>query len=72
MNGLEAEFKDQVNFYRLDANQPENENIQNKLDLRGHPTIALIDPSGEITNRYFGVQAEDVLFDGLTVLVSNQ
>lgn len=56
MHGLEAEYGDRVAFERLDVAQPENEQIQLRYDLRGHPTAVVLDPQGEVVARFFGVQ----------------
>ena len=60
MNGVEEEYAS-INFYRFDANEPANQRLQNRLGLRGHPAVAIIDRNGEVTQRLFGTQSADVL-----------
>lgn len=58
MNGLEAEFAGRLAVVRLDVGQPENGRIQQSYNMRGHPSVVIIDAEGQPTERYFG--AEDV------------
>lgn len=69
MNGLETEFSDRINFYRLDANRPEYARIQQDYGLRGHPSVAILNPEGEVVYRYFGAATEEELRDNLNELV---
>ena len=61
MNGLEAEYGEKIRFYRLDANDPDNQSIQNDLNLRGHPSVAILDQNGVVTQQFFGVQPTEAL-----------
>lgn len=61
VNRLENEFAGEITVQRLDVNQPENAEIQQAYNLRGHPTFAVLNGSGEVVNRYFGVVDEIVL-----------
>ena len=61
MNGLKDEYGDTIEFYRLDANDPEMQQIQNDLDLRGHPSVAILDQNGAVIQRFFGVQPAEMI-----------
>ena len=67
MNGLEAEYTS-IQFYRFDANVAANQQIQNDLQLRGHPSVALISEDGEVVGRFFGSQPADLLRPALDEL----
>lgn len=69
MNGLEAEFDEQIQFVRLEAGQPENARIQQAYGLRGHPSVAILDRNGQVAHRYFGPESADVLRETLSELV---
>ncbi|MFT5196823.1 MAG: hypothetical protein ACI9EW_002301 [Cellvibrionaceae bacterium] len=71
MNGLETQYKSAVNFYRFDANDPENQQLQNALQLRGHPSVAIINQNDEVVQRLFGVQQEDALTPILDMLAES-
>lgn len=58
VDGLEAEFSGQISFVRLNVEQPDPARIQQSYGLRGHPSVVILDATGQPTNRYFG--AEDV------------
>ena len=61
VNGLEAEFGEQVNFVRLNVGTPDNELIQQQYGLRGHPAIAILDKEGKLVQSVFGVETEETL-----------
>ena len=61
MNGLEDEYSGSINFYRFDANDPENQRVQNRLQLRGHPSVAVVKQNGDVSNRFFGSQPAELL-----------
>ncbi|MEM8856746.1 MAG: hypothetical protein AAGD96_00395 [Chloroflexota bacterium] len=71
MNGLEDEYAGSINFYRFDANEPLNQRLQNDLQLRGHPSVAIVTNQGEILNRYFGEQSAEDLRPVLDMLLTN-
>jgi hypothetical protein len=61
VNGLEVEFRDQLQVVRLDFNDREDEDVIAALAVRGHPTIVLIGRDGEIERTWFGAAtAEDL------------
>ena len=61
MNGLEDEYSESINFYRFDANDPDNQRLQNGLQLRGHPSVAVVEQNGDVSNRFFGSQPAELL-----------
>lgn len=71
MNGLEKEYSSAVTFYRFDANAASNQRLQNSLQLRGHPSVALIDSDDEVVQRLFGVQQSEALKPMLESLVED-
>lgn len=58
VNGLSEEFDGQLNFYRLNAAEPAVVTLQGQYGVRGHPSIALIDMNGAVTDRFLGPQSE--------------
>jgi len=68
VNGLEAEFGKEIQFVRLDAEQPENGRILQAYGLRGHPSVVILDQNGQVAHRYFGPENEDVLREVLREL----
>lgn len=69
MNGLEAEFGDEVNFFRLNAVEPDVLQVQQTYGLRGHPSVAVLDESGAVTARYFGPETAETLRGDLTAVL---
>ena len=65
VDGLEEEFSGQVSVTRLDAAQPDNAKLQSQYGLRGHPTFAILDSSGQISELLFGPQEEAVLHQAM-------
>lgn len=68
MNGLEENYGTEINFYRFDANRPENQRLQNSLQLRGHPSVALVNQEGEVVQRFFGAQSEEAILESLEAI----
>ena len=69
MDGLEAEYGEQVNFVRLNVELLENERIQQSYGLRGHPSVAILDADGEMVQGIFGVETTVTLRTYLDQLV---
>jgi hypothetical protein len=61
VDGLEAEFGDEMIFTRLDANVAENAGRQTALGVRGHPSIAIVNADGVVTARFFGPEDVEIL-----------
>ena len=71
VDGLEEEFGGQVSIIRLDAAQPENAELQNQYGLRGHPSFATLDASGQIADLFFGPQEEALLRQAMINVASS-
>ena len=61
MDGLEAEFAGRVEVVRLNVDKPEQARLQQSYGMRGHPSIVLLDATGEPTHRYFGAEEAETL-----------
>lgn len=61
MDGLETEFAGRVNFVRLNVDEPEQARIQQSYGMRGHPSIVVLDASGQPNHRYFGAEEAETL-----------
>ncbi len=61
VNGLEEEFASQVEVVRLNAAEVENEELMQSYGLRGHPSFAVLDENGRVSQTYFGPQEEETL-----------
>ena len=69
MDGLEAEFGDEVAFERLNAAEPAVLQLQQTYGLRGHPSVAILDANGSVTARYFGPETAEKLSEDLTAVL---
>ncbi|MEZ4592152.1 MAG: hypothetical protein R3D55_13570 [Chloroflexota bacterium] len=69
MDGLEAEFGDEVNFARLNAVEPAVLQLQQTYGLRGHPSVAILAADGEVAARYFGPETAETLRGELTAVL---
>ena len=69
MDGLEAEFGDEIAFERLDAAEPAVLQLQQSYGLRGHPSVAILDANSEVTARYFGPETAEKLREDLTAVL---
>lgn len=69
MNGLEAEFGEDVEFVQLNAAEPEVVQLQQTYGLRGHPSLAILDDNDEVTARYFGPETAETLRTDLTAVL---
>ena len=69
MDGLEAEFGDEVNFERLNAAEPAVLQLQQSYGLRGHPSVAILDANSEVAARYFGPETAEKLREDLTAVL---
>ncbi|MCA9901282.1 MAG: hypothetical protein KC433_24015 [Anaerolineales bacterium] len=68
MDGLEAEFGDEVAFMRLNAIEPDVMQLQQTYGLRGHPSVAILDSSGAVAALYFGPETAETLREELNKL----
>lgn len=69
MNGIELEFSNQVTVVRLNAYEPENEQIQQQLGVRGHPSSVILDQEDVITERFLGPVSAEALREALTAVI---
>lgn len=69
VDGLEAEFAEQIDVVRLDASRPEVIELQQVYGLQGHPAFVVLDASNSVTARYFGPQSEAELQAAITAVV---
>ena len=61
MNGLAEEFSGEITVLRLNAAEPENEQLMGQYGLRGHPSFALLNSNNQVAQTFFGPQpAEDM------------
>lgn len=70
MDRLGEEFEDLVAVVQLNAGQMANADLQSQYDLRGHPSFAVLDGDGQVVQRLFGPQAEDVLRQAMLSVAS--
>ncbi len=71
VDGLEEEFSGQVSVTRLDAAQPDNAELQSQYGLRGHPSFAILDTSGQISELFFGPQEEAKLRQAMAAVAGS-
>lgn len=65
VDGLAQEFGPQVAFWRVEAETAEGLALQDALEVRGHPTLVVLDGNGRVRNRFFGPQSAEVLREAL-------
>ena len=61
VNGLEAEFAGQIEIVHLNAAEVANEELMQSYGLRGHPSFAVLDGNGRVSQTFFGPQEEETL-----------
>lgn len=69
MDGLEAEFQEEVNFVRLNAAESDVLQLQQTYGLRGHPSVAILDGDGEVEALHFGPETIETLREELTAVL---
>lgn len=70
VNGLGEEFEGQIAVVQLNAGQRDNAELQSQLDLRGHPSFAVLDGDDRIVQRFFGPQTEATLRQAIVTVAS--
>ena len=70
VNGLQQEFEGRVSVVQLNADQKENAEFQSQLDLRGHPSFAVLEDDGSVVQRFFGPQTEAALRQAMASVAS--
>lgn len=68
VNGLEAEFGEQIKVERLDAAKQENADLMAEFGVRGHPTFVVVDADGQVQQTFVGPQTGETLRDALTAV----
>ncbi len=71
VDGLESEFSGQAEVLQLDADETENAQLQQQYGMRGHPTFAVLDRNGRVVQTFIGPQAEEVLREALTAVITS-
>lgn len=69
VNGLEETYGDEITFERLNAAEREVEALQLEVGVRGHPSFAIVDESGQIAATFVGPQSEEALEEGITAVL---
>ena len=69
VNGLEEEFAGQVTFYRLNVEEPEHARVQQEYGLRGHPSVLILDVTGQPSDQFVGVVEVERLREALTAVI---
>ena len=72
MHGLENEFAEQINFVRLNVDQPDQARIQQSYGMRGHPSVVILDGDGQNPKgtRIFGPVARELREGGYMRILS--
>ncbi len=65
VDGLGEEFEGRVPTFQLNAAQGANLILQADYGLSGHPSFAVVDKNDLITQRFFGLQLEQVLREAM-------
>lgn len=66
VHGLAEEYGDTLRVLFLNVDEADKAAVQASYGLRGHPTIAVLDASGQLTARFFGVVTADALRQAIT------
>lgn len=59
MNGLEAEYEEQIDFIYLDIDDPANDAAKQQFGYRYQPHFFLLDADGEIVQQWLGIVSEE-------------
>jgi len=54
VHGLEAEYFNKIHFTYLDADDPATKDFQRALGFAYQPEFYLLDPQGNVLNKWFG------------------
>ena len=68
MDGIEQECSGKAEVIRLNVDVPENERIQQTYGVRGHPSIVILDTEGQVSERFFGEAAPEILREALNTV----
>ncbi len=61
VNGLQEEFRGRLAFEQVDANTEEGQARLRAYRLRGHPSYAIVDPSGKVLWSFSGQVSKENL-----------
>ena len=71
VDGLKVEFAGTASVLQLNAGQSGNEELLTQWGLRGHPSFAVLDPDGQVIERFFGPQPEARLRQAIQTAASS-
>ena len=61
VNGLGEEFSNTVAVVLLNSAVPAEQRLAQSYGLRSHPSFAVLDSQGEVSQQFFGPQPEETL-----------
>ena len=70
VDGLEAYFDGQIEFYHLDTDQVDHKEIGQRVGLYRHTQYLLIDKDGSIVQEWNGYLREDMIYDEIIYQLS--
>ncbi|MCB0012172.1 MAG: hypothetical protein KDE34_09730 [Anaerolineales bacterium] len=70
VDGLDEEFAGQLTVYQLNAAEAAVITLQGQYGVRGHPSFALIDENGAVSDRFLGPQTESTLRTAINKLLT--
>lgn len=70
VDGLEAQYGNQIAFERIDANSGDGPVIMRAYRIQGHPTLLLLDQNGREVNRLIGPQPAETVAEALQHLLT--
>ena len=71
VDGLEAEFDGNVAVLRLTAEKAANARLQAQYGLRGHPSFAVVDGHGRMSQTFVGPQSAETLRAAMAAVVAD-
>ena len=69
VDGLEQDFAGKLQVIRLNFNDGKNATVIQVLDVRGHPTVVLINKHGVLQETLLGIQTDAKLRPKVAALV---
>jgi hypothetical protein len=72
VDGLEADYRDQVEFQRIDANSPIGKTAYQVYSLRGHPGFVLLSPDGTTLWTGLGEQPTAILEEQILMVLDER
>ncbi|MFW6063773.1 MAG: TlpA family protein disulfide reductase [Chloroflexota bacterium] len=71
VNGLQEQFDGRVAVHRIDAAGEPGIQLQSAYEVRGHPSFVVVDGQGQVQERFFGPQEEEVLRAAVNALTES-